>query len=84
MDRWWIPVALGVALIGPMGIAPNAAAQTSGTSFSLQKSVRITQTTTRDSTSVQTTGSKTTTTTINGVTKTSTSTHSTTLELPGR
>jgi len=64
MSKWWIPWTLGAALFGLMGIAPGIADSTSPGPFSVHKSVRITDTTTRTPTSVQSTRTNTTTTTI--------------------
>ena len=64
MSKWWIPWTLGAALFGLMGITPGIADSTSPGPFSVHKSVRITDTTTRTPTSVQSTRTNTTTTII--------------------
>jgi hypothetical protein len=64
MRKWWIPWTLGIALTGLMGIPQGTADPTITGPFSVQKSVRITEITTRTPTSVQSTRTNTTTITI--------------------
>jgi hypothetical protein len=86
MRNWWIPWALSIALFGLMGSAPGIADSTIPTNLSWEKTVSITETTTRTSTSFQSTATRTTTTTktVGDQTKTTTSTQSHTFTVPFR